>query len=197
MTQQAKKLLWVVCLAAMTSSPAMAEWTGAGKADKDYASFNVKKIALVVQGKWKGSEAKVDPKAVATRIKAKLRDKGYDVVDVWNKKQLKAQQEIADAILTIKYTAMVGRKYDVEIIGTNRTETWIDRYIAGTAEMVTPKRKGVKKKTLFKAKGTTQSQTKPIESGSTLVHQTDPIAEFSKIVSDLPPVPGAEEKEEK
>jgi len=187
--------LWVMCLASLVPSTAIADFTGGGEPVKDFASYNVKTIALVVIGTWKGSDAKVDPQLIGEVLKAKLREKGYEVTVVRNSKELRQAQKNVDAILTVKYRSMVGQKHEI-IVGDNRTEEWLDRYITGTAELVATKRISKRKKSLFRAKGTTQRQVETVEPGSEEIYRTDPIDDFCKIIDDLPPAPGAEPKQE-
>jgi len=179
-------LLWVLTL---SWQGVLAEYRGGGKPVDDFASYKIRTIGLVVIGRWKGSDAKVDPIAIASAVKGRLREMGYEINDVRNKKHLKAVQKSVDAILTIKYEAMISQE---NFFPLEDKPGWgvkqVDRLIRGTAEMVTTKRITKRKKTVFRAKGQTAKQAQDAGDGKH-VRIGNPVQEFSAIVADLPPVP--------
>ncbi|NOZ20798.1 MAG: hypothetical protein GXP25_06885 [Planctomycetes bacterium] len=175
---------------------AQSGFQGGGKADDDFASYNIRKIGLVVVGKWKGSDAKVEPNVIAMHIKTRLRDKGYDVFDLdpRNRKGLKAAERTQDAILKVMYQAMVASKMIIASADGEREH--IDRNIKGVAEMVTTKRVSKKRKTIFKAKGGTVSQMIPAgEPGTYFVGNAPEV--FATIVAGIPRVPENAAKKDK
>lgn len=191
-----KRTLGTACVLMALAATGWAEFKGGGKADEDYASFNVRNIGLIVIGKWKGSEAKVEPHVVATHIKEILRGKGYEVSDISDAKQLKAADENMDVILTVNYQSMGGPKLGIVYEGKaeNKTGEYQDRMLKGTAEMVTTKRLSKKKKVLFKAAGTTASQMSNSEDGKYIYLGNAP-REFATIVADVPDAAGAGKEE--
>ncbi|MEW6356289.1 MAG: hypothetical protein AB1696_08195 [Planctomycetota bacterium] len=190
-------VLVCVCIFAQWAAVAQEQgFKGGGQATEDFASFNIKNIGLVVTGTWKGSEAKVEPTMIATPIKARLREKGYEIMDVLDKKQLKLAEQGQDAILTIKYEAQVRGKAGFIDGSSNKVEEVVDRMIRGTAELKTTKKVGKKPKVIFRAKGETGNQVAGAGDGEHLLVNPNAPLMFSAIVGDIPPVPGAAAKGE-
>lgn len=184
-----------VCL--LAPDLALADYQGSGKASDDFASYNIRAIGLLVIGSWKGSDAKIEPTSVAMALKARLRELGYEINDVKDKKHLKTLEQTVDAILTVKYQSMAGQEtpyYYKE--DPSKLYRHLDRFIKGTAEMATTKRISKKRKVVFKAAGQTTKQVESTGVGDGIT-RSNPAQDFASIVGELPPVPDAEKGEAK